>query len=74
MNDTTRGTTGYYGSNDQSVAVYVQDPRTSQVSAQVQVPDQVGCELEQLPLALMLQKNLCSSLSLTFFGPVMCRR
>ena len=41
MNDTTRGTTGYYGSNDQSVAVYVQDPRTSQVSAQVQVPDQV---------------------------------
>ncbi|MDP7279664.1 MAG: hypothetical protein QGG39_07245, partial [Candidatus Poribacteria bacterium] len=32
-----------------------------------QVPDQVGYELEQLPLALMLQKNLCSSLSLTFF-------
>ena len=38
MNDTTRGTTGYYGSNDQSVAVYVQDPRTSQVSAQVSGP------------------------------------
>ena len=60
-----------YSSNDQSVAVYVQDPRTFQVSVQVQVPDQVGYELEQLPLALTLQKNLCSLLSVTFFGPVM---
>ena len=74
MNDTTRDTTGSYNSNDQSVAVYIQDPRTFQASAQVQVPDQVGYELEQLPLALTLQKNLCSLLSVTFFRPVMCRR
>ena len=60
MNDTTRDTTGSYSSNDQPVAVYVQDPRTFQVSAQVQVPDQVGYELEQLPLVLTLQKNHCS--------------
>ena len=52
MNDTTRDTTGSYNSNDQSVAVYIQDPRTFQASAQVQVPDQV-----ELPLALTLQKT-----------------
>ena len=57
MNDTTRDTTGSYNSNDQSVAVYIQDPRSFQASAQVQVPDQVGYELEQLPLALTLQKT-----------------
>ena len=33
MNDTTRDTTGSYNSNDQSVAVYIQDPRTFQASA-----------------------------------------